>query len=101
MPTDEAGVRARFAAAATAVLGSAAAEHLGELVDGLDLVVDAAELSRATRLGAAASAPHAQSARAKPARAQSARSSKAPRSKTAKKIRAKKKATGARRPARR
>src|SRR5207344_780424 len=59
VPTDEPGVRARFAAAATAVLGSAAAAQLGELVDGLDLVIDAGDLSRATRLGAAGSAPRA------------------------------------------
>jgi len=52
VPTDEPGVRARFAAAASAALGSAAAANLGELVDGLDLVVDAADLSRATRLRA-------------------------------------------------
>jgi 2-methylcitrate dehydratase PrpD len=101
VPTDEAGVRARFAAAATAVLGSAAAEQLGELVDGLDLVIDAAELSRATRLGAAVSAPRAKSAGAKPLRVQSARSGKAPRRKAAQKTPAKKKAKRAPRPARR
>ena len=101
VPTDEAGVRARFAAAATAVLGSAAAEQLGELVDGLDLVIDAADLSRATRLGAAVSPPRAKSAGAKPVRVQSARSGKAPRRKAAQKTPAKKKAKRAPRPARR
>jgi len=53
-PTDEAGVRARFGAAATAVLGGAGAARLGELVDGLEHLRDAAELSRATRAPAAA-----------------------------------------------
>ena len=52
--TDEAGVRARFAAAASAVLGEHAAERLGALVDRLEHVTDAADLSRATRLGIAA-----------------------------------------------
>jgi 2-methylcitrate dehydratase PrpD len=62
VPTDSAQVRARFAAAAAAVLGGAAAAHLSELVDGLEHVTDAAELSRATRLGVAASgAPAARS----------------------------------------
>ena len=51
---DADGVRARFAAAAGAVLGAAGAARLGELVDGLEGVADAAELSRATRLGGAA-----------------------------------------------
>jgi hypothetical protein len=101
VPTDEAGVRERFAAAATAVLGSSAAERLGELVDGLDLVIDAADLSRATRLGAAASAPRAKSARAKPALSQSARSGKAPLRRAAKGTPAKNKTKRARRAARR
>ncbi len=100
VPTDDAGVRARFAAAATAVLGPAAAAYLGELVDGLDLVVDAADLSRATRLGTAGSAPRARSAGAKTARGRSARSGKAPR-RTAAKSPVKKKTKPARRPARR
>ncbi len=101
VPTDEAGVRARFAAAATAVLGPEAAAHLGEIVDGLDLLVDAADLSRATRLGSAGSAPRAKSAGAKPVRAASARPVHA-RLRTAKKsAAAKKKTKHARRAARR
>ena len=53
VPSDEPEVRARFAAAATAVLGGIGAAHLRELVDGLEHVTDAAQLSRATRLGIA------------------------------------------------
>jgi hypothetical protein len=101
VPTDEAGVRARFAAAATAVLGSAAAAHLGELVDGLDLVVDAADLSRATRLGNAGSAPRAKSVSAKPVRSASARPGKARQRTAASNAPAKKKTKHARRAARR
>ncbi len=51
---DADGVRARFALAAGAILGAAGAARLSELVDGLERVADAAELSRATRLGLAA-----------------------------------------------
>ena len=54
VPSDSAQVRARFAAAATAVLGGIGTAHLRELVDGLEHVTDTAELSRATRLGSAA-----------------------------------------------
>jgi 2-methylcitrate dehydratase PrpD len=50
-PTDADGVRARFAAAAAAALGAAGAANLTRLVDELERVADAAELSRATRLG--------------------------------------------------
>jgi 2-methylcitrate dehydratase PrpD len=65
VPTDADGVRARFAAAATTALGAAGAAHLGALVDGLERLADAAELSRATRLGT----PKAgKSARGKPKR---------------------------------
>jgi hypothetical protein len=64
VPTSADGVRARFAAAAQAAFGDGAAAHLRELVDGLEHVADAAELSRATRPGSAAtsgaSAPSAQ-----------------------------------------
>jgi len=70
VPTDETGVRVRFGAAASAVLGERAAARLAELVDGLEHVADAADLSRATRLGvgaaSGASAPPVQrAARAK------------------------------------
>jgi 2-methylcitrate dehydratase PrpD len=51
VPTDEGGVRARFAAAASGVLGDAGAARLGGLVDGREHVDDAAHLSRATRIG--------------------------------------------------
>jgi 2-methylcitrate dehydratase PrpD len=59
---DADGVRARFAAAAATALGTAGAARLGELVDGLERVTDAAELSRATRLGT----PEASGAAARP-----------------------------------
>jgi 2-methylcitrate dehydratase PrpD len=49
VPTGEAGVRARFATAAAAVLGEHQATRLAELVDGLESLADAAVLSRATR----------------------------------------------------
>jgi 2-methylcitrate dehydratase PrpD len=49
VPTDEDGVRARFAAAASAVLGERQATRLAELVDGLESLAHAAALSRATR----------------------------------------------------
>ncbi|HUO67099.1 MAG TPA: MmgE/PrpD family protein [Gammaproteobacteria bacterium] len=57
VPTDEAGVRARFAAAAAAVLGERQAARLVELVDGLESHADAAALSRATRPSARAATP--------------------------------------------
>jgi 2-methylcitrate dehydratase PrpD len=68
VPTDDAGVRARFAAAAGAVLGVAGAARLGELVDGLERVADAAELSRATRLGSSAAAKASGAKPKRPAR---------------------------------
>jgi 2-methylcitrate dehydratase PrpD len=68
VPTDEAGVRARFAAAADAALGLAAAARLSELVDGLERLADAAELSRATRLGPAVAKKSAGGKRKRPAR---------------------------------
>ena len=71
VPADEAQVRARFAAAATAVLGDIDAARLRDLVDGLEHVTDAAELSRATRHPAAAPAKRAPA----PARGRSARES--------------------------
>jgi 2-methylcitrate dehydratase PrpD len=57
VPIDEAGVRARFALAASAVLGKSATARLDALIDNLETVVDAAALSRATRLGSARAAP--------------------------------------------
>ena len=68
VPTDSAQVRARFAAAAAAVLGERQAAKLGALVDGLESLADAAALSRATRPAArAATRPTAKRApRAKP-----------------------------------
>ena len=71
VPADEAQVRARFAAAATAVLGDIDAARLRDLVDGLEHVTDAAELSRATRHPAAAPTKRAPA----PARGRSARES--------------------------
>ena len=69
VPTDEAGVRARFSAAAAAVLGEREAARLAELVDGLESLTDAAALSRATRpTGRAAThATTKRAPRAKPA----------------------------------
>jgi hypothetical protein len=52
-------VRARFAAAAAAVLGEPQAARLAELVDGLESLGDAAALSRATRRGRTARTKHA------------------------------------------
>jgi len=57
VPIDEAGVRARFALAASAVLGKSATARLAALIDNLETVVDAAALSRATRLGSFRAAP--------------------------------------------
>jgi 2-methylcitrate dehydratase PrpD len=57
VPIDEAGVRARFTLAASAVLGKSATARLDALIDNLETVVDAAALSRATRLGSARAAP--------------------------------------------
>jgi len=51
VPTDADGVRARFTAAAVAVLGDAGAARLAALVDDIESVRDAGEISRATRLG--------------------------------------------------
>ena len=80
---DAEGVRARFALAAGAILGAAGAARLSELVDGLERVADAAELSRATRLGLAAesgaSAPLVRRAsRAQPTAAPRAKRTAAP-----------------------
>jgi hypothetical protein len=69
VPTDADGVRARFALAASTILGAAGAARLSELIDGLERVADAAELSRATRLGLAAAGESASSKRKRPARA--------------------------------
>jgi 2-methylcitrate dehydratase PrpD len=55
VPADESVVRARFTLAATAVLGERTAERLLALVDSLETVADASDLSRATRVTAAAS----------------------------------------------
>jgi 2-methylcitrate dehydratase PrpD len=66
VPTDEAGVRARFAAAAAAALGERQAARLAELVDGLESLADAAVLSRATRARAATHATPKRAPRAKP-----------------------------------
>jgi 2-methylcitrate dehydratase PrpD len=93
VPTDEAGVRARFAAAAAAVLGGAQAARLAELVDGLESLADAAALGRAARPTARA-ATHATTKRiprAKPvapakraaAPKRAAKSKRAPRTKRA------------------
>jgi len=54
--TDSEGVHGRFAAAAEDALGEVAAAHLANLVESLELRDDAAELSRATRLPATATA---------------------------------------------
>ena len=67
VPTDEVGVRARFAAAAAAVLGERQAARLAELVDGLESLANVAALSRATRPAArAAASATKQAPRAKP-----------------------------------
>jgi 2-methylcitrate dehydratase PrpD len=68
VPTKAEGVRARFAAAAAALLGDAAAARLAALVDDIESVHDAAEISRATRLGSAASGKRGDSKRMPPAR---------------------------------
>jgi hypothetical protein len=89
VPADESQVRARFAAAAAGVLGEREAARLAQLVDGLERVTDAAELSLATRLGSThaggvsagvptprnSRAPHLAAARAKRAPAAARRSS--------------------------
>jgi 2-methylcitrate dehydratase PrpD len=56
VPADAAQVRARFAAAAAAVLGERQAARLSDLVDGLESLADAAALGRATRPSARATA---------------------------------------------
>jgi 2-methylcitrate dehydratase PrpD len=68
VPTDEDGVRARFAAAASAVLGERQAARLADLIGGLESLAHAAALSRATRPAAQPAARTAakRSPRAKP-----------------------------------